>query len=466
MPVALRDSRARRRFVSRAALALAAVAAACGAAASCAASREAFMPGADGGPAEASTVFSDDSGGPDGACHGLACRQVVCPGGGTTTVTGTVTTPATVDPDPLYNAVVYVPNGPVLPFSKGVACDHCGAPASGSPLVDALTAADGTFTLANVPAGKDVPLVIQLGRWRRQVKIPEVQACQATALTANLTSLPGKQADGDIPLFAVATGALDPVECVLRKIGIDDSEFTAPTGGGRVHMFVQNGLAPGSGAPPASTLWTTPAALDAYDIVLFPCEGEATTKPLEAMQNVIDYTTAGGRVFATHYSYVWIDGAPQPFPSTADWNPDQAFPADPLTGLVDTSFAKGKAMADWLTNVGASPSYGEISIEAPRHDVDGVTSVSQEWISSVDPVSAQHFTFNTPIGVDAGAQCGKVVYSDFHVAANEVDGGGTFPLACDMGPLTAQEKVIEFMLFDLASCIQDERQPPVPPPTQ
>jgi hypothetical protein len=32
--------------------------------------------------------------------------------------------------------------------------------------------------------------------------------------------------------------------------------------------------------------------------------------------------------------------------------------------------------------------------------------------------------------------------------------------------LTPQEKVIEFMLFDLASCVQDERQAPVPPPTQ
>jgi hypothetical protein len=170
-------------------------------------------------------------------------------------------------------------------------------------------------------------------------------------------------------------------------------------------------------------------------------------------------------VFATHYSYVWIYDAPAPFPSTAKWSPDQPAPGDPLTGLVDTSFAKGKAMADWLSNVGASPSYAEIAIETPRHDVDSVTSVSQEWITSVSPMTAQHFSFNTPIGVDAGAQCGKVVYSDFHVAANEAD-GGAFPLACAGGPLTAQEKVIEFMLFDLASCVQNERQPPTPPPAQ
>jgi hypothetical protein len=358
-----------------------------------------------------------------------------------------------------------VPNGTVEPFTKGVACEHCGAPASGSPLVDTLTAADGSFTLVNVPAGNNIPLVIQLGRWRRQITIPYVEPCQVTDLTDDLTHLPATHAEGDIPLIAIATGALDPLECVLRKIGIDDSEFTSPAGTGRVHMYVQNGLDLSPPAPAASTLWSTLSTLDEYDLVLFPCEGEANIKPVGATQNVIDYTTAGGRVFATHYSYVWIYDAPPPFPSTADWNPDQPAPDDPLTGLIDTSFPKGQAMADWLSNVGASPSYGEISIESPRHDVDAVTAVSEEWISSFDPVTAQHFSFNTPIGEDAGAQCGKVVYSDFHVAADEAD-GGTFPAACATGPLTAQEKVIEFMLFDLSSCIQNDTQPPMAPPLQ
>jgi hypothetical protein len=444
-------------------LALLAATGACCAAASCVGTANEYSPAADAG-VESSDHLGDSSpsGGP---CTNLQCQVVSCPGAMSTTVTGVVHTPAVANPDPLYNAVVYVPNGRVEPFTKGVSCDHCGAPASGAPIVDTLTAADGSFTLVNVPAGDDIPLVIQLGRWRRQVTIPHVEACQTTAISDDLTHLPGKRSDGDIPLMAIATGALDPLECVLRKIGIDDAEFTAPTGPGRVHVYVQNGLDLKPPAPAASTLWSSTTTLDAYDLVLLPCEGEANLKPLNAMQNLIDYATAGGRVFATHYSYVWIYDAPAPFPSTAKWSPDQPAPGDPLTGLVDTSFAKGKAMADWLSNVGASPSYAEIAIETPRHDVDSVTSVSQEWITSVSPMTAQHFSFNTPIGVDAGAQCGKVVYSDFHVAANEAD-GGAFPLACAGGPLTAQEKVIEFMLFDLASCVQNERQPPTPPPAQ
>jgi hypothetical protein len=76
----------------------------------------------------------------------------------------------------------------------------------------------------------------------------------------------------------------------------------------------------------------------------------------------------------------------------------------------------------------------------------------------------QHYTFNTPVGVPEAQQCGRVVFSDFHVVGKETGlNGQSFPGICDNGPLTPQEKVLEFMLFDLASCIQDDAAQPVPP---
>ncbi len=73
-----------------------------------------------------------------------------------------------------------------------------------------------------------------------------------------------------------------------------------------------------------------------------------------------------------------------------------------------------------------------------------------------------HYTFNTPVGLPAGAQCGKVLFSDFHVVPHAVM-GGTFPAECDASPMTPQEKALEFMLFDLSSCVQQDSLPPVPP---
>ena len=418
------------------------------------------------GPIEDSAGFGGDvdpDAGADAGCVGLECKRVSCPGGTKTTISGVVFAPTKVAPDPLYNAIVYVPNAKVSPFPAGVACEKCGALTTGSPIVTALSGADGKFVLSDVPVGADIPLVVQLGRWRRQVTIPKIEPCVDNAIEAELTRLPRNQSEGDIPLHAIASGRVDGLECVLRKIGIDDAEFTQPGGTGRIHLYTQNGTAAPGGAVPASALWSSVDTLKKYDLVLFPCEGAPNVKSSDATHAIIEYTSAGGRMFATHYSYVWIQGAPMPFPGTANWNVDQVHPGDPLTAYVDTSFPKGVAFAQWLLNVKASITLGVLSINQPRHDVESVVAPSQSWITSKSPSTLQHYTFNTPVGAPAEAQCGRVVYSDFHVLDSRAD-GTTFPSACDDKPLSPQEKVIEFMLFDLASCVQKDKDQPVAPP--
>ena len=59
-------------------------------------------------------------------------------------------------------------------------------------------------------------------------------------------------------------------------------------------------------------------------------------------------------------------------------------------------------------------------------------------------------------------QCGKVLFSDFHVAGNS--SGDDYPDECDGNVMTNQQKALEFMLFDLSSCIQKEDVAPKPPP--
>src|SRR5262249_34330313 len=124
---------------------------------------------------------------------------------------------------------------PVNAFTPGVACENCSAGVSGSPLVSAATDTAGHFTITNMPVGMNIPLVIQTGRWRRQVTIPNVTACVDTPVAASLPRLPKNKGEGDIPKMAFVTGAVDSLECVMRKVGVDDAEFTTPSGTGRIN---------------------------------------------------------------------------------------------------------------------------------------------------------------------------------------------------------------------------------------
>jgi hypothetical protein len=225
-----------------------------------------------------------------------------------------------------------------------------------------------------------------------------------------------------------------------------------------------------AGAPAGSTLWSAASTLIRYDVVILPCEGGANNKSNAAVKNVVDYTNSGGRVFATHYSYVWTRPG---WPQAAGWQPGlpdlytQVFDV-----TVDQSFPKGQAFAQWLLNVGASSVAGTLSLRETRHDVTSVNNGTTRWLSGDVPgsnpaASIQHLTFNTPFldaGTlpDAGAapQCGRVVFSDFHVTAGATDGGKVFPDSCVGGPLSSQEKALEFMLFDLSACVQDDKVPP------
>ncbi|MBK7394823.1 MAG: hypothetical protein IPJ34_00595 [Myxococcales bacterium] len=270
----------------------------------------------DDGGSTLDVLLDEDGGGSPPTCKGLQCQQVKCPDGTTTTtITGTVFNPAKTDP--LYNAVVYVPNAPVDAFKPGVTCEKCGV-ASGEPIVSALSGSDGKFRLENVPVGDNIPLVIQIGRWRRQVVIPKIEACTNNAVGPDLTRLPKNQKEGDIPLTAIVTSTYDPTECILRKIGIDDSEFTVNTGKGRIHIYHGNGETLGASTPAGAALWGDLATLKKYDLVAFPCSSVATDAP--SKQNVVNYADAGGRVFATDLSYPWVDAsAPTPWNGAATW---------------------------------------------------------------------------------------------------------------------------------------------------
>jgi hypothetical protein len=460
-----------------------------------------------------SGLSSGSSGTTDGGVPcpaGLTCG-VSCPSGRTTTISGKVFDPA--GKNALYNVAVYVPATPLQPLPKGVptgadACS-CAALFKSGAITSSTTGVDGSFTLTNAPTGTGVPLVVQVGKWRHVLKI-NVTACQDNPQPDRSVTLPSTVAPGDtddnMPDLAVSTGHADQLECLLLRMGVAASEYVAGAAtGGHVHIFSGGDPAGGSGGqtkpgaaeipsmpgatPSHTTLWANQDQLMPYDVTLLSCEGgetyDANPPALEA------YLNAGGRVFASHFHYSWFSGpfaSKQAYSAPADWgtklatwsNPNPPSGKGPIGGIIQTTlngstmpFPKGVAFQQWLMGVGALGQSGvppnELSIYAPRYNavVTPTHTASQPWIVS-DPAGmsgqTMYFSFDTPVsqnpppsGPDAGAApvyCGRVVFSDLHVAGNPLTNDSLpTPGGCAMTDLSPQEKALEFMLFDLSSCV-------------
>jgi len=410
-------------------------------------------------------------------CVGLECNIVDCDAMGMapTTITGTVFAPnGTL---PLYGVNVYVPNAALPPMTEGAVCDRCTDTLPGYPLSKVQTDEMGRFTLSDVPAGNDVPVVISSGKWRKVIKIPTVAQCANTALASTETRFPKNKSEGAMPKIAITTGGADSLECLIRKLGIEDTEISKDGTAGRIHLYSGNGVASfrggypgGSGQIPSATpFWADQTKLKTYDIVILSCEGAQNpqTKPQAALDAMKGYADFGGRVFMSHWHNIWIEGstqgggnqAPAVWPSIATWNNSNTTFDGPEDRIDETNNPKGNAFATWMLNVMGSPA-------GQRGVIDIVANTGKNTCTAVDNNKAerwvywqngnqqlpQMFQFTTPNEALPNDRCGKVVFSDMHVSGGP--GPGDYPDSCGGGTaLSPQEKALAFMFFDIASCV-------------
>jgi hypothetical protein len=436
-------------------------------------------------------------------CTGLACQVKSCGGGGDTTVSGYVYAPN--GQLPLYDVQVFIPNAPLEAFPKGVQCENCGAPVSGAPITTALSDPTGHFTLKGVPSGANIPIVVQLGKWRRETSIPTVHACTENTLTSpELTRLPATQLEGSMPHIALTTGGCDQMGCMLPKVGIAASEFGSQSDGYNKAVNVYSGANAFDGDPTwtsAENLWGSPTGslpstgqgnINTYDLAILSCECEEApeskgTAGSPTFAWMTDYLNAGGRIFTTDFQYTWYKFSPDPnlgggsvsMPTIGIGEIIGGAPGggDPMS-LV-TSFPKGAALAAWLKNIysgvplpsgvtfTADPGAesGQITPDAMFSNIQSLHATKTvTWANSPDPTGPRVFTVDTPVGQPVAKQCGRGVHIDVHVDQDDEEVGEGYPTTGCSTPLKPDEAMFAFFFFDLSSCIQDETAPPVPPP--
>jgi hypothetical protein len=465
-------------------------------------------PRVDSATHEASSLLPTRDTGSAPSCTNLQCAATDCAAMGkpATSLTGTIRDPG--GNLPLYNVYVYVPNvapAPILPGNP--TCTACEAPASGDPILGVSTGTDGKFNLQkgagdtwDVPTGSNIPLVIQVGKWRRQVVVPQIDACTTvdldTVLGPDKLRLPKMSSEGDMPLIALTTGGYDAFECFLLKvIGVDQSEFVAP-GSATGHVHVYTGAYEDPDSPAASITggntveetflwWNSSANLLKYDFVLNACDGVESGSRGTGYTAMEEYLNGGGRAFVTDFFVDWFSppDAPPDDSTVASW-PGWGNALEDGPYFVDTSFPKGQAFGQWLLQNNVAQAMGT-GISIPLTDTYPSVNAagppmypgSTQWIYNAPSAwsslgSTSYLSFNTPIGKPTTDQCGRAVFSGVHVYLPDTvaeGGGGTFPTECGTeGGMAAEyavnQKALEFLFFDLSSCVQDDTAPPTMPP--
>jgi hypothetical protein len=494
----------------------------------------------------------------------LFCNLVKCPlPGASTDLKGVVYDPA--GRNPLSGVTVFVPTttAPLPPIPVGPVADPCGGVPQVNALASAVTDVNGNFTLKNIPSGINVPLVVQLGKWRRQFTIlaASITSCVTNDLTAATSPvlqtlggvtrslllpmfrLPATQAEGNIPQMGLSLGAYDQLACLFPKIGLDFSEFSSNSNSGRMHIFAgldnnggKYGTLYGAAAPDASAkLWDSLPSLKKYDIVITSCEGAENnqSKPATSMQAVHDFLDSGGRFFATHFHYTWFKNNPKAdFKGVAAWTSYDRTSNTTNPFSVVTWAPRNNLFRDWLAARGAldaPATANRMTIGEWREDMYEPLGSSVSWIENPKGTkndqgntrqSTKYMTFNTPIANAPASQYGKAVISDIHVSpgdstsdvpsscqkatavpcvsdlecsliggktcnatsktcynasGKQIAGLGLLPCTTDaqcgggatctrgrcLNAMTAQEKALEYLFFDLGACVTDV-SPPIP----
>lgn len=389
----------------------------------------------------------------------------------TTSISGTVYDARGTSGLPLPNVLVYVTTNPPAALASGVQCLTTSNLPAGL-VAYTWSAADGTFTLSNVPVSSSYYLVIQTGKWRHIY--PNVLV-GSTPLTGQALSMPAKKDSlSDLPFIAITTGAVDGFECVFRDMGIAASEISDdasdPTFQSHIHLYKGNyaaGAGISSSTPSETALIDNLPLLKSYDVAMFPCQGGPKAKTATELSNMSAFANAGGRIFATHYSFDWlVDNTTynSPFTGVATWKVDQTRPTpDPGVAVVNTSFSDGATLAQWLSDVGATYNGipDEVAVNTLRHDLTSVIAPTQTWMTlnsaSTAPGTIMQMTFNTPVGAAAAQQCGRVLFNEYHVMddSNTVTTGKTYPNECPtVASMSPQEMMLEYALYDLTAFVQ------------
>lgn len=368
----------------------------------------------------------------------LACA------GDSTTLSGTAVAPNGTDP--ISGAEISVWDHVPAPLGRGVVCESCTAEVSDKPLLTAIAAADGTFSLSLDTLKKRANYIVTVkkARFRRVLPGVNLEACGATVLTPAQAALPKNTTEGDVPKIAISSGNRDHLEKVVDAMGITGYDCF-------------------KGLPASSTtdtcmasrtlgdLVSNPNLLDQYGLLFVSC---AVSNPFSPMsqddsraKNLRAWVERGGKLVVTDDSYDFVE---QTFPDAIDFQGAaaasgraQAVDAAEVGSAVDTvtGVVNDEGLAAWLK---LFPSAIDAAKQVALHGFLAKWAVQRAPGPGTQVVVHGQAPFsNASADVPLTSRfevkgCGRVIYSSYHT-----DSSGT---------LLPQERILEYLMFEVAAC--------------
>ena len=223
----------------------------------------------------------------------------------TGTVTGVVFMPD--GQTPASNALVGVPanavgTGSYVPLQTPDTVDE------DDWLTHTFSGADGSFSLAGVPAGT-AQIKIVKGQWSRTIAV-EVTADETTPLPTEETTLPSTPDEG-APNIAVVTGSFDNMEYVLAKIGLGEVDDGGRLVAGTEQFDLYSGYAE------MGDLLNDPDSLNDYNILFINCGASTGYASDQGVQeNLQNFVAQGGVLYLTDLTFRYVE---QVFPGRVEF---------------------------------------------------------------------------------------------------------------------------------------------------
>jgi hypothetical protein len=368
---------------------------------------------------------------------------------GETSVSGRVFFPNGTDP--VSKALIYIPRGEPDVIPSSPACVVC----RDASEVVATTTTDvtGAFTLSGIPS-KGL-LVVEKGYFRRTVEL-DVAPCTATELDAESLRLPRNRTEGNIPNIAVVKGEWDRLADALERVGLEAGQFDVADESCSIQTECDS-----------RQLMLSLDAMMSYHMIFINC-GPVNEDLLLAdhtknrvATNMLAYTRAGGRVYITDEAYDFVE---QSFPGFLDFAgcdevpddepedldcaqcgqavsvaiPGRVLDADLAAWLAALGYGTGGSVELWGFLRGWVPiDHGPDDASLPRIDDRLVF-----WVEGDVAEGQGCLTGTRPMMVTVDVECGKVLFSSFHTVYGSTD-------------ITVQEKILEYLVFELGSCFEE-----------